>query len=79
MAYEVCTPVYEGPFDLLLHLILKEEVELWEVSLAQVIDAFLVEIDRLDRLDLNVTTEFLLIAVDARRAQGPPPAARARR
>ena len=62
MAYEVCTPVYEGPFDLLLHLILKEEVELWEVSLAQVIDAFLAEIDRLDRLDLNVTTEFLLIA-----------------
>jgi segregation and condensation protein A len=61
MAYEVRTPVYEGPFDLLLHLILKEEVELWEVSLAQVIDAFLVEIDRLDRLDLNVTTEFLLI------------------
>ena len=47
MAYEVCTPVYEGPFDLLLHLILKEEVELWEVSLAQVIDAFLVEVDRL--------------------------------
>jgi segregation and condensation protein A len=62
MAYEVSTPVYEGPFDLLLHLILKEEVELWEVSLAQVIDAFLVEVDRLDRLDLNVATEFLLIA-----------------
>jgi segregation and condensation protein A len=62
MAYEVCTPVYEGPFDLLLHLILKEEVELWEVSLAQVIDAFLVEVDRLDRLDLDVATEFLLIA-----------------
>ena len=34
MAYEVRTPVYEGPFDLLLHLILSEEVDLWEVSLA---------------------------------------------
>lgn len=62
MAYEVSTPVYEGPFDLLLHLILKEEVELWEVSLAQVIDAFLAEVERLDRLDLDVATEFLLIA-----------------
>jgi segregation and condensation protein A len=62
MAYEVSTPVYQGPFDLLLHLILKEEVELWEVSLAQVIDAFLIEVDRLDRLDLDVATEFLLIA-----------------
>ena len=62
MAYAVSTPVYEGPFDLLLHLILKEEVELWEVSLAQVIDAFLVEVERLDRVDLEVATEFLLIA-----------------
>jgi segregation and condensation protein A len=62
MAYAVITPVYEGPFDLLLHLILKEEVELWEVSLAQVIDAFLVEVERLERVDLEVATEFLLIA-----------------
>jgi segregation and condensation protein A len=62
MAYAVSTPVYEGPFDLLLHLILKEEVELWEVSLAQVVDAFLAEVEKLDRLDLEVATEFLLIA-----------------
>jgi segregation and condensation protein A len=62
MAYEVRTPVYEGPFDLLLQLILKEEVELWEVSLAPVVDAFLAEVERLERLDLDVATEFLLIA-----------------
>ncbi len=62
MSYEVRTPVYEGPFELLLHLILKEEVELWDVSIAQVIDAFLVEVERLDRVDLEVATEFLLIA-----------------
>lgn len=62
MAYAVRTPVYEGPFDLLLHLILKEEVELWEISLAPVIDAFLAEVERLERLDLEVATEFLLIA-----------------
>ena len=30
MSYAVRTPVFEGPFDLLLHLILKQEVELWE-------------------------------------------------
>jgi segregation and condensation protein A len=62
MAYAVSTPVYEGPFDLLLHLILKEEVELWEVSLADVIDAFIAEVETLDRVDLEVATEFLLIA-----------------
>jgi segregation and condensation protein A len=62
MAYEVSTPVYEGPFDLLLHLILREQVDLYEVSLASIVDAYLAELDRLDRLDLEITTEFLLIA-----------------
>ena len=49
MPYEVRTPVYEGPFDLLLHLILREEVELWEVSLSAIVDAYLAELDRLRR------------------------------
>jgi segregation and condensation protein A len=62
MPYEVSTPVYEGPFDLLLHLILREEVELWEVSLAAIVDAYLAELDGLGTLDLDVATEFLLIA-----------------
>jgi segregation and condensation protein A len=60
--YEVSTPVFEGPFDLLLHLILKEEVDLWEISLARIVDAFCTEVERLDHIDLDVTTEFLLIA-----------------
>ena len=62
MAYEVATPVFEGPFDLLLHLILREEVEIWEVSLSRIVDAYLAEIERLEDLDLEVATEFLLIA-----------------
>src|SRR5262249_2790643 len=51
-----------GPFDLLLHLILKEEVDLWEISLVRIVDAFCAEVERRERLDLDVTTEFLLIA-----------------
>jgi len=62
MSYAVRTPVFEGPFDLLLHLILKQEVELWEVSLSEIVDAYLVEVERMDQLDLDVATEFLLIA-----------------
>ncbi|MEZ5169704.1 MAG: ScpA family protein [Acidimicrobiia bacterium] len=62
MAYEVATPVYEGPFDLLLHLILSDEVDLWEVPLARIIDAYLDELERMESLDLEVATEFLLIA-----------------
>jgi segregation and condensation protein A len=62
MATRVETPVYEGPFDLLLQLILADEVDLYEVSLARIVDAYLAEIERMQSLDLDVATEFLLIA-----------------
>src|SRR4029077_13394808 len=58
----VTTPVFEGPFDLLLHLILKEEVDLWEISLSRIVDVFCQEVEKMPRVDLEVTTEFLLIA-----------------
>ncbi len=62
MGYEVRTPVFEGPFDLLLHLILRSEVELFELSLSAIVDTYLTEIERMETLDLDVATEFLLIA-----------------
>ena len=62
MAIGVQTPVFEGPFDLLLHLILKEQVDLYEVPLATIVDAYLAEIDAMVGLDLDMATEFLLIA-----------------
>ena len=62
MAFAVATPVFEGPFDLLLHLILKEQVDIYEVSLSRIVDAYLEEIERLQTIDLDVATEFLLIA-----------------
>ncbi len=62
MAPEVSTPVYEGPFDLLLQLILKEQVDIYEIDLAAIVDAYLTELDRMTDLDLDVATGFLLIA-----------------
>ncbi|HUR22552.1 MAG TPA: ScpA family protein [Acidimicrobiales bacterium] len=62
MPYDVRTPVFEGPFDLLLHLITKEQVDLYEVSLSAIIDAYIEHLERLEQLDLDVATEFLLIA-----------------
>ncbi|MFZ4585502.1 MAG: segregation and condensation protein A [Acidimicrobiia bacterium] len=62
MTYEVQTEVFQGPFDLLLDLILKEEVDLWEVSIARIVDAFLHEVERMERVDLDSTTQFLLVA-----------------
>jgi len=62
MGYEVQTEAFAGPFDLLLHLILKQEVDLWEISLSTIVDAYLGEVERLGAMDLDVATEFLLIA-----------------
>jgi segregation and condensation protein A len=62
VAAELSDRTYEGPFDLLLRLILAEEVDLYEVSLARIVDAYLVEVEKLQHLDLDVATEFLLIA-----------------
>ena len=62
----VQTPVFEGPFDLLLHLILREQVDIYEISLSTIVDAYLTELDRMRKasaaLDLDTATEFLLIA-----------------
>ena len=60
--YEVATPVFEGPFDLLLHLITREQVDIYEVSLLTIVDAYVAELDRIEGLDLDAATEFLLIA-----------------
>ena len=62
MSVDVSTPVFAGPFDLLLQLITKEQVDLYEVSLSMIVDAFLHEIAVMESLDLEVATEFLLIA-----------------
>jgi len=62
MTIDVETPVYQGPFDLLLQLILKEQVDLYEVDLTSIVDAYLAELDRIKELDLDIATEFLLIA-----------------
>ncbi len=62
MAVEVTTSVYEGPFDLLLQLILKEQVDIYEVNLSTIVDAYLDELERMQALDLDVATGFLLIA-----------------
>ena len=63
MPYTVTTPVFEGPFDLLLHLITREQVDLWEVSLSDIVDGYVSTlVEMRAALDLEVATEFLLIA-----------------
>ena len=53
--------VFSGPFDLLLTLVLREEVDLLEVQLAEVVIAYLDHLDGRGELDLEVATEFLVL------------------
>ncbi len=62
MSFQVHTENFEGPFDLLLHLILKDDVDLYEVRLGQIVDDYLAEVSKMEACDLEVSTEFLLIA-----------------
>ena len=62
MSYEVQTAVFEGPFDLLLHLVLRSQVDLYEICLADIVDAFVASLDALAALDLDAATEFVLVA-----------------
>lgn len=59
---QVQTPVFTGPFELLLHLVTQQQVDLYEVSISGIVDDYLTHLDALSHLDLEVTTEFLLIA-----------------
>jgi segregation and condensation protein A len=62
VAYKVHIDVFAGPFDLLLRLITEQRVDLYEVALADIVDSFLTEVEAMQRLDLEVATEFLVIA-----------------
>ena len=53
--------VFNGPFDLLLTLVLKEEIDLLEVDLAEVVLAYVEYLERAGELDLEAATEFLVL------------------
>jgi segregation and condensation protein A len=52
---------FSGPFDLLLTLVLREEISLMEVDLGEVVVAYVEHLDRTGELDLEATTEFLVL------------------
>src|SRR5262245_28207620 len=61
--YTVSTPVFEARFDLLLHRINRDQVDLWEISLSDIVDGYVATLEQMRAaLDLEVATEFLLIA-----------------
>lgn len=62
MSFSVRTRGYSGPFDLLLQLVSRQKVAIGSISVAEVADQYLAEVDRMGGLDLDVASDFLLVA-----------------
>lgn len=60
--YAVTLPVFEGPLDLLLHLIEKEELDISEVSLVAVTDQYLQTLEQLEEIQPGALADFLVVA-----------------
>jgi segregation and condensation protein A len=60
--YQVALPVFEGPLDLLLHLIERQELDITEVSLAQVTNQYLDYLARISERDAQDLADFLVVA-----------------
>ena len=62
MSYKVRIDSFEGPFDLLLYLVSRQKVDIGVISISEIIDQYLAEISNLSDLDLDVASDFLLVA-----------------
>ena len=62
MAYRVQTQAYSGPFDLLLQLVSRQKVDIGAISIAEVADQYLAEVERMGDMDLDVASDFVLVA-----------------
>lgn len=64
MAYQIKLEVFEGPFDLLFHLIEKNEVDIYDIPIAKITEQYLEYISIMQMLDLELASEFLVMAAN---------------
>ena len=62
MAYQVKIDIFEGPLDLLLHLIQKNDLDIYDIPISNITAEYLTYLDFLKELNLNVAGEFLVMA-----------------
>ncbi|MST61359.1 segregation and condensation protein A [Parafannyhessea umbonata] len=62
MSYNVKTQAYSGPFDLLLQLVSRQKLDIGSISIAEVADQYMREVQAMGELDLDVASDFVLVA-----------------
>jgi segregation and condensation protein A len=60
--YQLKLPVFEGPLDLLLHLIQKQELNIYDIPIAAVTEQYVAYLATMRELDLEIASEFLVMA-----------------
>ena len=62
MSYEVKLDVFDGPLDLLLYLIKKDEINIYDIPIAYITEQYLSYIEMMKSLDVNIAAEYLVMA-----------------
>lgn len=62
MEYEVKIDAFEGPLDLLLHLIKESKVDIWDIKIVDITNQYLNYIRAMENLNLNIASEYLVMA-----------------
>lgn len=62
MSYRVRIDAYQGPFDLLLRLVSRQKIDIGAISIAEIADQYLAEVERMKDLDLDIASDFIVVA-----------------
>ena len=55
---------FEGPLDLLLHLIKEDNIDIWDISIARITEQYLDYITKMQNMDLDIASEYLVMAAE---------------
>lgn len=62
MSFEIKLPLFEGPFDLMLFFIERDELDIYDIPIAKITNDFLEYIHTLEKMEIEVASEFILFA-----------------
>ena len=62
MGFEIKLPLFEGPFDLLLFFIERDELDIYDIPISKITKDFLDYIHHLEKMNIEVASEFILVA-----------------
>ena len=62
MSYEIKIPLFEGPFDLLLFFIERDELDIMDIPISQITNDFFEYISDLEKMNIEVASEFIVVA-----------------